>query len=251
MNTIQQTEDYSSFKSIIGNRTINKAQVAKLYESFGNLPSLVQATPIIVNDKMEIIDGQHRFQAWKKLGVPIAYYQVNGLTLGDVQVMNSSTKNWTPLDYAKSYSALGKPDYDIYLKFKSKYKLSHNVLLSYLGKINNLDKSDEMGSIRGLNNTVQTFRKGLFQVVDEKKSEILCKDLIEVQQYYKRGDSRSFAIAFKIAHASPKYNHAQMMEKMALLGSTIKDSPFAEDYMRQLEKIYNYHMGSANRVRLY
>jgi len=239
---IQQTEDYSSFKSIMGNRTINKAQVAKLYESFGNNPALASALPIIVNDRMEIIDGQHRYTAWKKLGFPISYFMVRGLELKDVQTMNSNTKNWTPLDYAKSYSTLGKKDYDIYLNFRKKYGLSHNILIAYLSN------TDEM---RGAENTVQTFRKGLFKVVDENKSAKLCEHLTEVQKYYNRGDSRSFALAFKRAHASPKYNHAQMLEKMALLGNTIKDSPYAEDYMRQLEKIYNYHMGSANRVRLY
>ena len=239
---IQQTEDYSSFKSIVGNRTINKAQVAKLHESFGNNPKLASALPIIVNDKMEIIDGQHRFVAWKRLGFPISYFMVDGLELNDVQTMNSSTKNWTPLDYAKSYSTLGKKDYDIYLAFRKKYGLSHNILIAFLSDI------EEM---RGGGNTVQTFRKGLFKVANEEKSAKLCQHMLEISKFYKRGDSRSFALAYKRAHASPKYKHAQMVEKMSLLGHTIKDSPYAEDYMRQLEKIYNYHMGAANRVRLY
>ena len=245
MIKIHQTEDYSSFKRIMGNRTINKAQVAKLYESFGNNPGLCAAAPILVNDKMEIIDGQHRFEAWKKLGLPITYYTIDGLSLYAVQILNASTKNWTPLDYAKSYSTLGKTDYDIYLKFRKKFGLSHNVLISYLGDLGG--KSD--AAMKGGGNTVQSFRRGLFQVPNESASELLCQHLVEAQQFYNRGDCRSFALAFKIAHQHPDYNHKQMMNRLEKLGGNMKDSPYTEDYMRQLEKIYNYDM--SKRVKLY
>ena len=179
MSKIQQTEDYSSFKRINGNRTINKAQVSKLFASLGGNPELAAAVPIIVNDKMQIIDGQHRFEALKKLGLPIHYAQVNGLGLGDVQIVNSATKIWTPLDYAKSFSELGIKDYDVYLEFRKKYHLSHNILIAYLS----LKDKDDM---RGGGNTVQTFRAGKFKATNTKLSHILCQQLVDMQQYYKR-----------------------------------------------------------------
>lgn len=241
---IQQTEDYNLFKRINGNRTLNKAQVSKLFTSIGERPELASAAPIIVNDKMEVIDGQHRFAALQKLGLPIIYLQIEGLSLEDVQMLNSATKVWTPLDYAKSYSEQGIVDYDIYLAFRKKYQLSHNILLSYLSIDSDAD------DMRGNGNTVQTFRRGKFKVHDMELAQRLCEQLSDVQAYYNRGDSRPFAQAFKVAAMHPKYDHARMMAKIADRAAFLKDSPYAEDYMRQLEKIYNYHCG-VNRVKLF
>lgn len=242
MTTIQKTEGYNLFKRISGNRTINKAQVSKLFNSLGENPDIAAAIPIIVNEQMQIIDGQHRYEALKKLGLPIHYVVIDGLSLKDVQIVNSATKTWTPLDYAKSFSELGVEDYDIYLRFRKKYHLSHNILVSYLSS-----GADDM---RGGGNTVQTFRKGKFKVNDIKTAERLCQQLTEVQQYYNRGDSRGFALAFKIAAMNPKYEHQRMLSKVAEHPEFLKDSPYAEDYMRQLEKIYNWHCG-VNRVKLF
>lgn len=243
MTKIQQTEDYSSFKRISGNRTINKAQVSKLFASLGDNPELASAAPIIVNDKKEIIDGQHRFEALKKLGLPIYYFEVDGLSLKDVQVLNSATKTWSPLDYAKSFSELGYKDYDTYLEFRKKYKLNHHILLSYLSN----------GASNFANtNTIQTFRSGRFKAPNVDKSHRLCKELVEMQAFYKRGDSRAFAFAFKAIASNPVYDHQRMLQKMVICSAKIlKDSPYAEDYVRQLEKIYNHHCALENRVRLF
>jgi hypothetical protein len=240
---IQQTEEYNLFKRIAGNRTINKAQVSKLFESFGNHPELASAAPILVNEQMQIVDGQHRLEALKKLGIPVTYVMIEGLGMRDVQILNSATKTWTPLDYAKSYSEMGYTDYDVYLQFRKKYHLSHNILMSYLSA-----SPDE--SMRGHTNTIHSFRSGGFKAADIKRANTLCQQLIDMQQYYNRGDSRAFALAFKIAASHPQYDHARMLAKTAEHPDYLKDSPYAEDYMRQLEKIYNFHCG-VNRVKLF
>jgi hypothetical protein len=73
---IQKTEDYNLFKRIVGNRTINKAQVRRLYDSYSIKPWLIQYCPIIINDNNEVIDGQHRLEAIKRLKIPVYYLQV-------------------------------------------------------------------------------------------------------------------------------------------------------------------------------
>ncbi len=245
---IQQTEDYTLFKRISGNRTINKAQVSKLYDSLGNHPEMASAAPIIVNEQMQIIDGQHRFEALKKLGLPITYIIMEGLSLREVQILNSATKTWTPLDYAKSFSELGYKDYDVYLEFRKKYQLGHNILLAYLSS--NKDDENALRSRKTGSNTVQTFRDGKFKVANVKVSHVLCQELVDVQQYYKNYDSRVFALAFKVAASHPKYDHQRMISKIAEHPTMLKDTPYMEDYMRQLEKIFNYHCG-VNRVKLF
>jgi len=241
MNKIQQTEDYSSFKRIEGNRTINKAQVKKLYDSFNEHPDIASAVPITVNDKMEIVDGQHRFAALKQLGLPIWFYQVDGLKLEDVQRINSSTKSWAPSDYARSFAELGNENYKIYLEFKNTYHLTHMVLLMIL-----TSRMNNSGA------TTATFRKGKFVVGDLKLAHRLAKQLDDIKRYYARGDTRVFALAFKRIATNPQYNHGQMIDKFVLFKDKfLKDSPYVEEYMRQLEKIYNHHNAIENRVKLF
>lgn len=241
MTNILQTEDYNLFKRIAGNRSINKAQVDRLKISISEDPSLALATPIIVNDKMEVLDGQHRLEAMKKLALPISYFMVKGMNLEQVQAINSATKIWSPVDYAKSFSELGNDNYKVYLDFKRKYHLTHSILLVYLS---GLDRTKA-------GNTTPAFKKGKFKVGDIKQAHKLCEQLLEVGVYYKKYDTRSFALAFQKAATSPKYDHDRMLNKLKEQSVVIKDSVYAEEYMRQLEKIYNHHMPVTNRVRLF
>lgn len=239
---IQQTENYSLFKRIKGNRTINKAQVKKLVDSFGEDPQLALSVPIVVNDKFEIIDGQHRFQALKKLGLPIAYYQVPGLTLHSVQTVNSATKVWNPIDYAKSYTELGNKNYKTYIDFRNKYHLGHTILLVF------------MGGAQSSNNTTTRFRKGLFVTGNVKEAETVCQRFVDVSKFYKRSDSRSFALAFYKIAKNAKYDHDRMLSQLERHPKGFEDSPFMEDYVRQFERIYNFHMKNiegGSRVRLF
>ena len=240
---IHNTDNYSSFKRIVGNRTINKAQVKKLRDSFNDNPELASAVPIVVNDQMEIVDGQHRFMALKSLGLPIWYYVAKGFKLPQVQRINSSTKNWSPFDYAKSYSELGNQNYKTYLDFKARYNFTHHVLLAVL---TGSTTRTEGGATTG------QFRKGDFKVANIEESTEFAKKLIDVLQYFKSGEQRVFVVAFKKISASPNYDHGRMMSKLAVCGSKIlKETQAVDDYMRMLEKIYNFHKGTEGRVRLF
>jgi len=244
MEKIQKTEDYNFFKRIKGNRSINKAQVSKLVASFGLTPELATAVPIIINDKNEIIDGQHRFEAWKKLNLPIYFLKADNVGLKAVQTINSATKTWSPIDYARSFAELGQKEYATYLDFKKKYKLNHNILISFMGAVANSD-------MHGRDNTTQNFRLGKFNIPDERKAHTLCSRLVELQEFHKRGDTRAFAIAFRRMNESPKYDHKRMLEKLSKHSKLLKDSPYAEDYMRQFERIYNHGCALENRVKLF
>ena len=62
---IHSTNDLSVFKILEGNRNINLANVERLVKSIEENGFLQM--PIIVNENYEVIDGQHRLMAAKKL----------------------------------------------------------------------------------------------------------------------------------------------------------------------------------------
>lgn len=71
-NIIHKSYDYDKFKFVKYNRNIcqkNLAKLIKLNEERGRF----HLFPIVVDKELNIIDGQHRYEASKQLSVPIHY----------------------------------------------------------------------------------------------------------------------------------------------------------------------------------
>jgi hypothetical protein len=69
--------------------------------------------PIIVNEKMEVCEGQHRLEAYKTLSIPITYIIKEGLDIFDIRKLNSVSRKWTMEEYLMSHVKLGNTDYEI------------------------------------------------------------------------------------------------------------------------------------------
>jgi len=104
---LNETKDYNSFEFMSTNRKINTKKVHKFV-------NLIKKTgiqsPIIVNNKNQIVDGQHRFIALRQLGYVVPYIVSNVWNnTKDTIVMQEGTK-WTALDYCYSQSKEGNID---------------------------------------------------------------------------------------------------------------------------------------------
>lgn len=111
-NEIYSTYDYNKFRKMVGNRDVEERRVRNIVKSIEKIGWI--SNPIIVNKKMEIIDGQGRLEALKRLGMPVEYHVVDidsTTALNDCRVMNSNHKIWTTMDYVKSFAKSGVKDY--------------------------------------------------------------------------------------------------------------------------------------------
>jgi hypothetical protein len=89
VNMVYITTKYSQFKILSDNRDVNSLHVKRLVESFNDMHLVC---PIIVNENMEVIDGQHRLQASIETGLPIYYIQVPGYGIREVQRFKCQSK---------------------------------------------------------------------------------------------------------------------------------------------------------------
>ena len=115
---VYETKKYSMFKKLDGNRDVYG--VNKIIDSImkvGYIPS-----PICVNEKYEVIDGQNRLEALKQLDMPVHYYIVKDIGLEEARQMNIGRKNWTPMDYLKSYAASGNENYVRFLELSERHE---------------------------------------------------------------------------------------------------------------------------------
>lgn len=231
---IQSTQDYTLFKRISGNRVVSKPHVNRLLEAIREDPETITFNPIIVNGNYEVIDGQHRLEAIKKLGLEAYFIKVDDIGLSTVQKLNSISKMWSPMDYAKSFAENGNEDYKIYIDFKVRFKFNHDVLMRYLS----LDKP-MTGSL---------FKKGKFTVPNVARSYELATYLQDLQQFYDRIAYRNSANGFMIVAASPNYDHKRMYRQFKVYAHLINEQPLANDYAREFERIYNYRQHTDTRL---
>ncbi len=129
-----ETTDYDIFKGIVGNRKVEKKHVEMLTGAIDR-NNLLNVRPIIVNEEMMVIDGQHRLEAAKLLEVPIFYYIVKGAGHQEVALLNSNQRNWIMSDYLNMYAKQGYPEYIKLKEFLENHKidLQHIFMVLTLG----------------------------------------------------------------------------------------------------------------------
>lgn len=228
------TNDYDMFQTIEGNREVNKLHVKRLKDSISEKYITV---PIIVNEKNQIIDGQHRFQSAKELEKPVYYIKVNGLGLKDVHRLNTNTKNWTADAYLDGYCRLGFQDYIMYREFKNKYGFGHNETNAILSN------KQRMGGSKN-----QAFKDGVFHIVDYNQAVKNAEKITMVKQYYDGYRRRAFVYAMLDLFQNPNYNHAEFLNKLSFQSRSLVDCTDVQQYLTLIEEIYNYKRNKQNRV---
>jgi hypothetical protein len=144
---IKSTTDYDQFIFRTDNREkknsltpVDETHVKRLVESITEC-NLLHMQPIIVNEKLEIIDGQHRLSAAKRLGVEIYYQVVPNLTARDIILMNIS-KGWTLGDYLNFYVENGYPEYIKMKEFMKRHEVPLTVAMQMLSSSCRIGNTD-------------------------------------------------------------------------------------------------------------
>lgn len=121
--TIQNTKDYSIFKKLEGNRPVVNRRVNKIIASIQNVGYIT--SPLIVNEKMEVIDGQGRLEALEQLKMPVEYIIHPGIGINECIAMNINQGNWSLKDYIESYSTRGNKSYQRLEQLIKEYPLAN------------------------------------------------------------------------------------------------------------------------------
>lgn len=227
VNTVHKTSDYGLFNDIFGNRKIAKHHISNIKQSFSE--KQIEA-PIIVNEKYEVIEGQHRFRSCKALELPIYYIVLAGLELEDVQRLNANSKNWNLSDHCHSFCVRGFKEYITYRDFKAEFKFNENETIAILEDVNDKNKTRVLWA---------KFKSGKFKVANLKKSTENVNKIIEVKQYYDGWKRRCFVFAMLTCFEHDSYDHDVFMNKLSKQSGRLTDQVHEDDYMRVIQKIYN------------
>lgn len=241
MNQIKSTTEYSLFKRVWHNRTLDNAHFKNLTASIAH-KNLLAYTPIIVNSSFEVIDGQHRLEVAKRNKLEIYYIVADEIQTADVLLLNANERPWSIQDFINSWIKQGKKDYVTLNTFMQEYSLPVTIIGGLLTGENSTTK------------LVREIKEGTFTVQREQSTREMCDKLVAIRPFCQYGcwRSRDFLRAF--FSILSKVDWERFMERLQKIKESGTPQPFkrqvtGRDYTLMFEDVYNYDMKI--RARLY
>lgn len=112
------TLNYKRFKLNNLNRPLDEAHINKLMRSIKKYGLLV---PILVDKNDNIVDGQHRYEACRRLEAELTVQVRKSYSMEKIVEVNSTAKTWTLVDYAHHYASSGNTHYQHFLECVGEY----------------------------------------------------------------------------------------------------------------------------------
>lgn len=238
VNSVYRTDNYSMFKRLDGNRDVLEARVKRLVKSIQN-NGYIQ-NPVIVNEKYEVIDGQGRVEALKRLGLPVDYIIVPGLGVSECVVMNQNLTNWTMTDYIKSYAELGNEAYVYFYALLKRYK----------GKALGFDVINNAITGRAISDS-NLIKEGRFSCTDKQYEEAIkildydatCRPFLR----YAGGRPDKYMVAINFCYHHPEVDKHLLRKRLEQHQVELVGVSSVPNALQIIENVYN----SRNRKKVY
>lgn len=236
---IHQTYDYECFKKLLGNREVTRKRVGIIkysIEQYGYI-----SNPIIVNEKMEIIDGQGRVQALQELGLPVEYRMIPNLGIDECWAMNLKPTGWTTEEYVKSYAERGSLSYKMLLDLKSKYKQP----ITLVGAVCKMSSSGQYMS--------EKLRSGEFSITEKEYQA--ANETLKYLSYFSdaqktiKGRKEQFYLGISFASTVPGIDKERLLRIVTERANLFHQVSTITAFLAELSQIYN--KGLSKNSRLY
>ena len=241
---IYETKDYSQFKNLEGNRVLTEDRIKKICESINNVGYVL--SPILVNERMEVIDGQGRLGALERLKLPVHYMVQNGIGVQECQSMNVHQSNWKLYDYIQSYAMLGDDNYKRLQSLVNKFKELpiEVVIMSAIGVCSCVG-----GKI------IKRVKSGTIQVTEHDHERArwelaYCESMRQTAKTI-GGSKRPFYSAVIFAYRNLDSEGRNTMEKA--IRQHAFDFPALSrpvDYLKHFDGYYNENVTKSKRIKL-
>ena len=239
-NELLTTRDYTIFSIHPLNRDINDNHVKSLMKS---MIDRLAFTFITCNERMQIIDGQHRFEALKRLGQPINYIITESKNQ-DMILQNTNQKNWKIDDYIYYYAKADYKSYQDLVKLQSFYKIPYSIIIGVIG-----GTKTATATSRDNSSLAKSIKNGSFAFDKEKLITRLDKIKKAFDLIGKKGIKRSVIGGLNFVMNNPNYNQDRMISQLEKYPQLFEQKRTAEDYIGLFEMIYNFHQQKKVNLR--
>ena len=235
-NKIYSTTQYGVFNKLRGNRAVNELHVRKLVEAIKEKDLQIS---IIVDHDMNVLDGQHRLDAYKIVGNPITYIIKDKFELQDVRNVNSVNRKWTLTEYLMSYCKLGKKDYQLLEWFHRTYEFG---IAECVAMLNGKGYTNV--------NILKEFRKGEFVIDDLEQGKTWAKNINACGEYFQYYKKATFIKAMLSAMKDKTFSFKIFFKRLSNNSSKLKNQGSRNDFIVNIERLYNHGTANKFKVRL-
>lgn len=229
MLEVQTTINYDLFKKLEGNRTVTQKRIESIKQSILKVGYL--HSPILVNEKYEIIDGQGRFEALKSLKLPIEYIMQSEIGIKECISMNIHQSNWNVIDYIKSYAEKNVQSFIYIDEIMKKYNITNTSIISV--------------SLFGTNRfNTKDIRNGTIEITEEQYNSAInrleyFKEIVYSYKQLPRINLLLQGLLFCTFIKEVDLNKLKNKVLDILLLEKLPPIPTMDDVMQFLEEVYN------------
>ena len=235
--TVYRTTDYGMFKNLEGNRDISMQRVSMVRESINAVGYVLN--PIIVNERMEVIDGQCRLAVLKEMKKPVDYVVAEGAGFAECVQLNKALSKWRLTDYIKGYAERGNESYkwlkllnDAYGKY-----FSIRVILCAIRSIQDVNTN---AITDGKFTCTEAEYVGAVKMLEYLKEFLPIMDTVKGRKEY-------YMMAIIICHRIGKADGDMLISKMSAGKAGLLPVSSVKEAIGQIEAKYNY----MNRKKIY
>ena len=228
--------NYSKFELFDDNRNINDAHVEALMKSMKKSGQLMA---IIVNEHMQVMDGQHRLKACEGLNIPVAYIVCVGGNSRQIALINNTQKGWATSDYLKHFSHDSWRNHAEYKKiiiFEKDYKLSHTVCMCLLSDNLSHGRRWDIG-------VMKAFKEGNFKIKNLERAQTLAAQLLKFKSFVPNlVRIVKFCIAFIKVSQLKGFNLELAYKQIKKNSNKFDKCVNQEDWVEAFVDAYNYKL---------
>jgi hypothetical protein len=233
---MKSTKDYSIFKDFSSNREVDPKHVNKLVRAIQKR-NLLNVNPIVVDNNMRVIDGQHRLAAAQILSVEIFYIMEN-INRKDISMLNSNQKNWTAMDYVNFYTI---ENVNSFVQLSCLINHYPEMAISALLMLSSSEGRRSIVELKDGNLDV-------LNIQHARECSDICRDLNNRFQCCFVFDSR-FPLALSKALNTENFKIDLLIEKIEASPRDFVRCHTKKQYLEMIEEIYNRSL-SKNKIRL-
>ena len=251
VNKVYQTSNLSIFKQIDGNRVPNLQHIKRLSDSIR--VNGMKCNPILVNERMEVIDGQHRLIAAKEAQSFVYYIIVKGYSLSEVHTLNLNQKNWSKKDFMEGYANMGIESYIKLREFMLKntdftFTDCISMCSNESSSASNTSAQKYRSDRKQITNMKHVFEEGTWIGKDFDLAQVWANKIQMVKPYYAGYNKTIFVGSILALFKNDKFDFNEFLHKLRVQPVTMKDCADRQECKKLIEDIYNYK--SRNKISL-
>lgn len=268
---IYETYNYGIFNYRETNRDLDRSRVKRIADNI--LENGLLFSPIIVNEDMQIIEGQHRLSALKYLNsigkpFPVLFSIQPGYSNAQMISFNKNLDKWKRRDYLKHYVVIGSPAYVEFNNFLDSFPWLPQTGAEALFSMNQDGvNSQRYKSVTGNTSTIdgvtltnehigrrKTFEDGEMGLPPNLEDlYTMARNIEKISAFYS-GYNRAFFIRTMVGlFKMEEFDFDRFYKKLKTTAGTkhpLTNVGSVEQYREKINLIYNYGASKADYLEL-